>query len=343
MMRGFVVVVLLLLPGITNCWAQYWTASPFTSGEHSHWITFSNDDKRVYYISGGAIYGIDLKKKDSVLQIVPKADAPVVRMMHIFGKPQILFMRASAAHPTDYHLYRMTDDGKTPAEDLTPSGEGVQNIMLGMAYNGRYLYYSSNKRNSAKNDYYRYDILQNMSELIVSNDKQYELMGWARDQMMVLLKEPSTSKLKAMDIQTTEQFPFYTPSGTMVKAAGWSPDAKQLLVVEEVADGTTAKLLPMTSVTSVGSTGQDLDKGAISRYEFSVNGKYIFETKSGALSVKEAASKTEVPIPQGTSEIAVNGKETLFLALVGQGTAQKLQVMDAAKKTVTDIGGTFGD
>ena len=61
--------------------------------------------------------------------------------------------------------------------DLTPTGEGVRNEMLGSSFNGRFMYYAANKQNKAKIDYFGYDILQNLSETVFVNEKDADLLG----------------------------------------------------------------------------------------------------------------------------------------------------------------------
>ena len=190
-------VVLILIVSF-DAKAQYWGVQPLSSDTTSLNAFFSNDDKRVMYLGKAAsgfanIYAYDLKATGST-QITDVSDGSIVKFYQVPNKPLLIYMKASAGKPTDYHLYKIANIPKGAPEDLTPTKEGVSNIMLGASYNGRYVYYSSNKSNFTKTDFYRYDIAQNISELVFANDKNYELMSWTKDQNLVLLKEPLTSR-----------------------------------------------------------------------------------------------------------------------------------------------------
>ncbi len=333
-MKKILILAILLI--VSSARAQYWHVIPYSATEHSVNPGFSPEDKkgnyRIYFIDNGNIFGLD-PKKDSVFQITQALSGnPVVRMTHLLGSNGIIYMQGQVGNSTDYHLYRIADTGSTSAEDLTPTKLGVQNIMLGASYNGRYIYYSSNKVNLAKTDFYRYDIAQNISEIVFANTKQLEFMGWSRDQNLALIKDPATQKLFGSDVQTTERYNFYTASQKILLAE-WSVDGKQLLVLEEGSGGTELKALPVTSLTSVGTTSQTVTTG-ISNIDFTNNGKFTIETKANVMYVKDAATGAEVYTSPNLVEVSANPKETQLLFVEQTADGKKMKLYDVAKKAV---------
>jgi hypothetical protein len=329
------ILILACLFAISSARAQYWHVMPYSATEHTVNAGFSTEDKkgnyRIYFLDNGNIFGLD-PKKDSTYQVTQALPGnPVVRMIHLLGKNDIVYMQGQVGNATDYHLYRIADSGSA-AEDLTPTKLGVQNIMLGASYNGRYIYYSSNKTNLAKTDYYRYDIAQNISEIVFANTKQLELMGWSRDQNLVLIKDPTIQKLFGSDVQTTERYNFYTASQKILMAE-WSVDGKQLLVLEEGSGGTELKALPVTSLTSVGTTSQTITSG-ISTIDFSNNGKYSIETKAGVMTVKDAATGAEIYTSPNLVEMSTSQKETQLLLVERTAGGKKMKLFDPVKKMV---------
>lgn len=191
-------------PGSSN--AQYWRALPPLSAETSQILSFTTDEKFVIYLSQENGVG-------NILRVPVKGGAPesitnftegkVVRPISTVGKNWVVFMRPTAGEG-DHHLYRISQDGKVAAQDVTPTKTGVNNVIVGASYNGRYVYYTSNQTSLEKHDIYRYDVWQNISELVFANPKDFQPVSWNKEQTLVALREPSSGKLTSYDINTTE-------------------------------------------------------------------------------------------------------------------------------------------
>ncbi|MBS1904656.1 MAG: hypothetical protein JSS75_13195 [Bacteroidetes bacterium] len=317
-------------------YGQFWHVMPPLDKDNSINVCYANDDKRIFYLGkddGGVknIFAIDVKTL-AVTQVTKFSDAPVVRFVGVPGKPFLIYMRASAAHPTDYHLYKIDNNGVTVPEDLTPTGDGIANTIVGAQYNGRYIYYSSNKTNPAKMDFYRYDVAQNISELVFANDKNYSLHAWSRDQKHVLMSDAAGSKLFISDVETTERFPLYSaPQAHSIAAAMWTPDNKQLLVLE--SDGTTneLKVMDMTTPESVSPTTKTLDTGAVTMIGASINGRCFYERKGDVLAVNDYQGQNITMLPNGI-DVTTNAKETMMLQVQHGADGVKLRIYDMTKK-----------
>ncbi len=336
--------LILILSVSIDAKAQYWGVQAVSSDANTLNAFFSNDDKRIMYLSKAAsgfanIYAFDLKAK-AASQITDVSDVSIVKFYQVPNKPLLIYMKASAGKPTDYHLYKISSTPSGISEDLTPTKEGVSNVMLGASYNGKYLYYSSNKSNPTKTDFYRYDIAQNISELVFANDKNYELMSWTKDQNLVLLKEPLTSKLILSDVQTTERTTFETPAAdTKILSAMWAPNGKQFYLLEGSSATTETHLIipTLTTQTVLTSDRVDIHDGNISFINPSIGGKFFFMKKDGVFHITDGPGSAEILSSPDLLDAICNGKETMILLTVKTADGKKLQIYDVAKKTTTDI------
>jgi hypothetical protein len=194
----------LLAPAVSN--AQYWRALPPLSAATSQILSFSNDEKYVIYLSNengvGNIYRVPVKG-GAPEPITNFTEGKVLRPITTVGKNWVIFMRPNAGD-ADYHLYMVSQNGKIPFREITPTKPGVSNVIIGESYTGRYVYYTSNQTSADKHDVYRYDVWQNISELVFANPKDFKPVSWNKEQTKVTLRDPSSSKMTAYDINTTE-------------------------------------------------------------------------------------------------------------------------------------------
>jgi Tol biopolymer transport system component len=197
-------LILFVLPQVSN--AQYWRALPALSPETTQILSFSNDEKFVIYTSNenGASNIYRLAVKGGAPEAVTSyTDGKVYRAISTVGKNWVVYMRPTAGEG-DNHLFIVSQDGKIAPRDVTPTKPGVNNIIVGASYTGRYVYYTSNQTSADKNDVYRYDVWQNISELVFANPKDFKPVSWSKEQSKVVLVDPATSKTIAYDINTTE-------------------------------------------------------------------------------------------------------------------------------------------
>jgi hypothetical protein len=323
--------------------AQYWQTFPPLEEDKGVSASFSNDDKRVFYMgkdpSGNKnVFSIEIKG-GATIQTTRFTDAPVVRACHFASRPMHMVMKASAPTSTDYHMVRIADNMMDAPLDVTPDPEGIRNEIIGLSFNGKYLYYSSNKVNKAKTDYYRYDISQNISETVLANDKGFRVLAWSRDQERLLCQDPKTSEVLILDIQTVERKSLYSPiAPRKVISAALTPDNKQLYVLE--TDGTKNELrsIPMASPTEIGEDIKVVDESGTNRFVFSTNGKFLFLYKSGGLTIKEMATGAEYMPPIASAVDAItNPRENWLLVTKESPNGKTVQLTDVGKKTTVDL------
>lgn len=203
----------LLAPGLVN--AQYWRAMPPATSENGQFLSFSQDEKHVIYLSreNGVpnIYKVAVKG-GAPEQVTKYTDGVVLRPISAVGKSTVIFMRPATPGTADYHLYLVPQAGNAEPRDLTPTPPGVSNMIVGSSYTGRFIYYTANKTSRDKHDIYRYDVWQNIHELVYANDKNYQPVSWTRDQNKVAVRDPQSGKMTTYDIITTEITPHSDPA-----------------------------------------------------------------------------------------------------------------------------------
>ncbi|MFI5264481.1 MAG: hypothetical protein ACHQM6_08205, partial [Candidatus Kapaibacterium sp.] len=186
--------------------AQYWGIWQKT---HNITLGVSTDEKWVFFIQKNEagvnnIYKVELKT-NAVTPITNFTERPVLNGIVLFGKPAIVFARAASTNG-DIHLYRINVLTNDPPVDFTPKDNSTGKKILGMADNGRYVYYLSDRAGS-HTDTYRYDTQQYVTELAFANDKDFETLGWSHDQTQLLLRDPKTDSYYRYSIETTDKQP----------------------------------------------------------------------------------------------------------------------------------------
>jgi len=341
MQRIFFFVFLTITIFVPAAAAQLWHALPPLSGTGGHpQAQFSNDEKKAFYLNGdGKVeniwsvivadkYGrIIAGPKNPPVQITKFTDRGVVRFFHLLGSPDILFMRATE-NGKDFHIYRIADDGSGTPQDITPGPEGVTNEIIGASYNGRYIYYTSNKVNRDKTDVYRYDTQQYTSEDVFPNDKDYVALAWSRDQTKLLMQRPSTGELSLYDMETTERDPITLPSPAPILEALLDPANQNLIVLQQNDNSTIERERPFPS-----GEWKDVAASDITSLDFSPGGKYEIVEAENKWSVRDAATGTALPLPEGANPIAISPKETMLLYTIGP----KLYLYDIAKNASVEL------
>ena len=336
---SFVILIIVFISQSSH--AQYWHRLPKVEAcDRSLSPGFSNDEKKVFYIAPDSlgiknVFAVDLKG-GAPMQITRSA-TPVVRLMHVYGRPLIIYMKAVGKGTTDYHLYRANNNG-TDELDLTPTGEGVRNEMLGSSFNGRFMYYAANKQNKAKIDYFGYDILQNLSETVFVNEKDADLLAWSRDQKRLIMQDPATTTVWNYDINSTDRNQLYAPiAPKKVKQAMLSADNKTLYVLEADGANTELRSIKMTSPTEIGDEVVPIAAG-IATIDISVNGKFLITTKGDHTTMRDLTTLEAVYSPADPIiDLQTNSKETLVLQTVSTANGRSLQVYDLAKKTTVTL------
>jgi hypothetical protein len=316
-----------------NASAQYWRALPLTNAATQPY-TFSHDDKRIFtFESDGRVISYDLKTNGSLV-LAPASERKLA--MQLLARPYLMY---SKNLDSGHYIYRMKTDGMTPEENLTPLA-GTLNSILGQSFNGRYVYYASFQKSRSKTDYYRYDAQQNISELVLANDKNYKVHAWSRDQKRLLVEDPATQELTVVDITTTTRYPLYKPmAGKHLMQAGWTADNKNILVLEHADKGMELRTIPMTSPTTIGEDIKIIKEGDFASFDLSPNGKYLELTVAGANGPTETfydlATMTPLPLPAEAKGIVFNARETL--ALYHTAGDNKLFLYDIAKQTSREL------
>ncbi|MFI5202363.1 MAG: TolB family protein [Candidatus Kapaibacterium sp.] len=348
MLRILIGIFLTLLIFVPPAQAQLWHALPalsVTAGKPD--AQFSNDGKKVFYSTGDGnvenIWSVVVADKYGRITVGPgtKAtkvtsffDRGVVRFFHLLGSADLLYMRATD-NGKDYHIFRIADDGSGAPLDITPDPDGVTNIILGASYNGRYIYYTSNKVNRDKTDVYRYDAQQYTSEDVFPNDKDYVALAWSRDQTKLLMQRPSTGELSLYDMETTERDPIALPNNNPLVEAILDPVSQDIIVLQRSGVDETDEL------TRPFSSGKwkTFVTDKISSIDFSPGGKYEVSSAHNVWKVKDRDSNALLPLPGGTRPIAFAPKGTLLLYTMpaSDGTSQ-LYLYDIPKNSSTLLG-----
>ncbi len=340
-MRFFssVVLTLFLIPRVVS--AQFWAALPPIGALSAYDISFSHDEKFVFYISSESgvanLYRVPLKGGPAQ-QVTKFTDAPVLRAMHMIGRNYVVFMKGKTPQDSDYHIYRILDDGTGDILDITPFVTGVRSTIIGASYNGQFIYYTSNKEKTSKIDCYRYDNNQNISQLDLPNDKDYVVMAWSRDHARLLVQDPKDESLYFFNIETTDRQRIATPaSGEHFVEALMTPDNHQMIVLKQT--GSAAQVVH----ADVGSTSWSNDEaGDITRVDFSPNGKFrLLQHSDGTIDVQISATKESVPLTGTPIAIGIAPKENLIAYVVTDaGGTRKLKLFNIEKKTTTDLATT---
>lgn len=295
--------------------AQFWHALPPIATDTRIGASFSHDEKKVFYLSEGNIYSLSIADKYSRITATPGmtptpvtkfSDNPIVRCFHLVNRAEIVFMRL-AANGKDYHIYRLAGDGSGTPKDLTPSvgaGEDANSEMIGLSYNGRYVYYTANKVHKDKVDCYRYDTQQYTSDLVFPNDRDWSVLSWTRDQRKILIERPSsTGTLMLYDIESTDRTRVSDPGST--------------------ATYTGALLDPAGNVVLQTVTWSD----------YSPNGKYLIFDDGDKWRVHDVAANADLPLPATARPLAIAPKETMLVYADGG----KIYLYDIAKKASTEL------
>jgi len=319
----FLIAFIIAAPAVLQ--AQFWHALPPVDSSHTLSACFSNDEKKVFYLTkeGGVanIWGMTVADKygriiagpaNPPVQITKFTDRGIVRFFHLLNRPEILFMRL-ADDGKDYHIYRIKDDG-TEMQDLTPGTEGITNEIIGASYNGRFVYYTNNKVNRDKVDVYRYDTQQFSSDMVFPNDKDYKVLAWTRDQNKLLIEDSSTNSLMLYDIETTERTPVSVKTGEKISAVMLDPATLNVQVFDLLHNN---QAFPI---------------------DFSPNCKYMIDRESEKLVVKDAATNTNLDLKEDYRPLAIAPKETMMVySLPSTGNASKIFLYDIAKNSSTEL------
>jgi hypothetical protein len=326
-----------LLVSSNLSYGQFWSTLQPIEGEGPICACFSQDEKNIYFVSkeGGVANVFKVPVKGGApMQVTKFVDAPVVRAMHIVNRPLVVYMRSATPGTDDYHIYRIADDGSGEPLDVTPSAPGVRNEIIGASYNGRYIYYRSNKINRGKWDTYRYDVQQNLSELIFPNDKDFKVLAWSRDHGKLLIEDPSTGTLYNFDITTTERTKLAEPQKPgEFRQSMFSPSNKEVLVLAKSESAMEARSFDIS-----GGNWKTLKAGDYIGMDFSINGKYTIIHCPDKTLLTETSTGTEITLPQGAKEIMVAPKETqLLYTIEDAGGGKKLFLYDIPKAKSTEL------
>ncbi len=331
----------LLFAGTVH--AQLWHALPTISETaNKPDAQFSNDEKKVFYLTGNgkvenlwsAVVAdkwgrIIAGPKNPPIPITKFIDHGVVRFFHLLGSPEILYMRATD-NGKDYHIYQIADDGSGTPQDLTPGPDGVTNIIIGASYNGRYVYYTSNKVNRDKVDVYRYDTQQYTSEDVFPNDKDFVALAWSRDQTKLLLQRPSTGQLFLYDMETTERDPITLPSADPLTEALFDPTSQNIVVLQKHGDAT------IENERAINASQWTASNEHADWIDYSPSGKYQISRMGTTWQVMDMSSHRPLALPATAHPLAFASKETMLLyAIPSPNATEQLYLYSIPLKSET--------
>ncbi len=326
----FLSLVLPIIFSAPDARAQFWHA--LAPDATSPAAGFSNDEKKVFFVHNENIYTFTIADKYGRLTFAPgmtpsqitafNGTQPVGPALHITSRPLIVFERPDSTTPANHHLYAVKDDGSSAPEDITPGNQNAH--ILGESYNGRYIYFTSNKVHTNKLDVYRYDTQQNTSDVVFPNDANYRALAWSRDQTRLLMIEPPSGALFEYDIESTTRTPLIMPTGSVQYGDALFNPAWHTLFL--FAGG-------QEYVTDIGSNEITPAGKAPSGIDYSPNGKYLIEMFPDGDTVKEATTGIALQLPAGSHIEAIAPKETMLLYTI----RGKLYLFDIVKKTTVEL------
>ena len=326
-------IIFLLTSQVSQ--AQYWSRWQKT---HNVTVGISSDDKWAFFIkkeASGAenIYKVDLKTT-TVTPVTNFVDGHIERAIVLFGKPSIVYARAVSSKGDDVHLFRINTLTNDAPLDLTPGEGTTSKKIIGLSYNGRYVYYTSDKGPNTKTDTYRYDTQQYILELALANDKDYQTLCWSRDQTHLLIRDPKSSEILNYSIESTNRdkidiaaaFPevktlFYDPMNTKYYFIG---NERTLLSCKIGAANPTEN-------EAILSTEK------IDQINLSLNGKYLHVITGEEEKVVDKTTSQALQLPNGAFDLMVSPKETSVLYVAIDATGMKFFVYDIVKKTSKEL------
>ena len=303
MKRIILLVAFFLAITFHSANAQYWSVWQKT---HNITLGLSSDEKWAFFIQKNEtgvdnIYKVELKT-NAVTPVTNFTERPVLSGIVLFGKPAVVYARDAGTGDLfggapRVHLYRINITTTDPPVDFTPKDGSSSKKILGMADNGRYVYYLSDRGPGSKTDTYRYDAAQYITELALANDKDYWTLAWSHDQTQLLLMDPKTQTLYKYSIESTD---------------------KQI-----------------TDTNDIAFKGYKLsNKGNLSLNQKYIH--YPIHREQGER-VIELTTNNELPLPEGAYDLIIGPKEASVLFVNMEGKVNKLYFYDIAKKTSKEL------
>ncbi|MDP4237672.1 MAG: hypothetical protein Q8919_14610 [Bacteroidota bacterium] len=315
--------------------AQYWSVWHKTGNNA---LGLSSDEKWAFFIQKNDagidnIYKVELKT-NTVSPVTNFMERPVLSGIVLFGKPAVVYARASTAKGDDIHLYRINVTTTDPPVDFTPKEGPSTRKILGMAANGSYVYYLADRGPGSKTDTYRYDAAQYITELAFANDKDFETLCWSKDQTHLLLRDPKLGVVYNYSIETTDKQKLDLPfAGDELKTAFYDPPNTSIYLINK------GNQLTKSKITSAGTS--DVETGpnwaGVMNANLSLNAKYFHLVMDKSEKVLDNSSRAFVEIPAGAYDEVVGPKELSVLYVMNDGVAKKLYLYDIAKKAAKEL------
>lgn len=316
--------------------AQYWSVWERT---HSITIGLSSDEKWAFFMQKNEagianIYKIELKT-NAVTPVTNFTERPVQSAIALFGKqPAVVYSRAASTKGDDTHLYRINVLATDPPVDFTPKDGSSSKKILGLAYNGRYVYYLSDKGAGSKTDIYRYDAAQYIIELAFANDKEYVPLCWSRDQTHMLLRDPKTLDVYNYSIENTNKVKIDLPfTGSDLKTVFYDPMNTGYYMINEHDKLSTCKL----GATEKSEAEKIAELKEVHTANLSLYGKYIHVDDGKSEKVFDTSSHSFIDLPADGYDLVIGPKEASVLFANTEGGIRKLYLYDIAKKTTKEL------
>jgi hypothetical protein len=316
--------------------AQYWSVWQKT---HTITLGLSQDEKWAFFMQKNDagitnIYKVELKT-NAVTPVTNFTDRPVLCGIILLGKsPAVVYARAATAKGDDVHLYRINVLTTDPPVDFTAKDGTSSKQILGLAYNGRYVYYLSDKGAGSHKDTYRYDTQQYITELAFANDKDFETLCWDREQTHLLLRDPKTLNVYNYNIETTDKQKIELPFvGDELKTAFYDPMNVSFYMISKGNQLALGKVTPENG----GDVSTVASWGGILAVNLSLSGKYFHTILKDSEKIMDAATNFFVPLPEQSFDLVIAPKETSILYLRVDGGATKLYLYDIGKKTSKEL------
>lgn len=268
---------------------------------------------------------------------------PIREGIVLFGpKPTILFTRIASDNYTDDHLYRVNAFSNDKPIDITPNDSASRKKIIGMAYNGKYVYYTSDKGNGTKTNTYRYDIQLQTVELVKANDTDYETMCWSRDQTHLLQRDQKNGDIYSYSFETKDRqkliLPYYSSD---LKTVFFDPfDSLYYYIINKANDGKYYFGIGKADLSSA-YLHEPITPGIAGVYAANLSqfGKYIHLLATDGERILETSTYHSFGLDG--QDCIISPKETSVLSVVFDRTkypiVEKIYLYDIAKKTNKEL------
>lgn len=191
--------------------------------------SFSADNSKVLVSSNSSgIYNMySINAENGKKMALTQSDSVSIFAISYYPEDDRILFRMDGNGDEIYHIYEMDTTGTIT--DLTPV-DGARSLFYDWSDNGTSFFYTSNKRDSRKDDLYEYNITTGTSDLLYANDDNFRVELLSGDKKFLALS-------KSLNTNDSDLYILERKTGKVMKinedqsansAADFSPDGDYL-------------------------------------------------------------------------------------------------------------------